>query len=124
MSKTVIITYLAPDTGPIEGKFVQVVLNGHEHLIFASFDLHRYHNQILGQFVEEHGIAHRWIGGITLELGSPVLRVIGGGRFRLDEDRLRLFGDSQVYGRFDPEGLEQRIGDAEHTWSTRSLEIS
>lgn len=128
MSKSVIISYLPAeiDSGreTVEGKFVQLLVNGCEHLIFASFDLHRYHNQILGHYAETQGIAHRWVNGFTLELDTSKLRVVGGGRFRLDARRLMLFGDSQVYGRFDPDGLGQRITDAGHAWSTLSVEIS
>jgi hypothetical protein len=127
MSSSVIVSDLPGDDAAghqiIDGKFLQLRLNGQEHLVFASLGLHRYHNQILGHFAETQGITHRWTDGVTLELDAPGLEVLGGGRFRLDPQCLRLFGDSQVYGRFDPDGLAQRIGEAGHDWSTRRVEI-
>lgn len=127
MSRSVIISYPAasgagsPNT--VEGKFLQLRWDEREYLVFASFDLHRYHNQILAHFAADLGISHRWLDGVTLEVDAPELKVVGGGRFRLDDDRLVLSGESQVYGRFDSEGLEQRIGDAGHAWSSSLVEI-
>lgn len=110
----------------LAGKFLQLTWRDREYLIFAPFELHRYHNQILGHFLEDNGIAHRWVDVETLEVKDAELRVIGGGRFRLGHTRktLDLWDDSQVYGRFDKTGLADRIATADHTWSGFEIGIS
>jgi len=52
--------------------------------------------------------------------------VIGGGRFRLDRERrhLRLWDDSQAYGRFDERGLADKLAHATEPWNGLRIEIS
>ena len=106
--------------GPeFEGKFLQLSWQGRDYLLFASFAIHRYHNQILGQFCEDNGISHRWATEESLEVADPELIVTGGGRFRVHRSRrtLELWDDSQVYGRFVERGLREKIAAAAHPWS-------
>ncbi len=130
MKETVIVTYPHPDeqTDQSEsaGKFLQLVLRGREYLIFAPFELHRYHNQILAHFLEEKNIPHRWTGKEKLEINDSGLEVVGGGRFHSDAGRktLDLWDDSQVYGRFDERGLPEKIARAGHAWSNCKINIS
>jgi hypothetical protein len=78
-----------------------------------------------GQFVEEEGIAHRWTSAGMLEMDDRDLLVLGGGRFGLDLARqtLELWGDSQVYGRFNHSRLLEKIASADHPWSGFKLSI-
>jgi hypothetical protein len=129
MAKILIRSYPPPDDhcfpSPCKGKFLQLLWRGQEYLIFAPFQRHRYHNQILGQFVEEEGIAHRWTSAGMLEMDDRDLLVLGGGRFGLDLARqtLELWGDSQVYGRFNHSRLLEKIASADHPWSGFKLSI-
>jgi hypothetical protein len=84
--RTLILTYPTEidDEAPLEGKFLQLLWAGRTYLLFASAEEHRYHNQILGRFLSEQGIPHRWEGVEDLVVDHPGLSIIGGGRFRLD----------------------------------------
>jgi hypothetical protein len=126
VSNIVILSYAPPEEIPIEGKFLQLVWLGVEYLVFAPAALHRYHNQILARFCEEHGIPHRWLSEERLEVDSAELAVIGGGRFRADtvQRRLELWDNSQAYGRFAEHDLPSRIAAADHPWSRYTVEIA
>lgn len=110
----------------LEGKFVQLVFQDCEHLVFAPFMLHGYHNQILARFLDERGISHRWRNPEVLDVETPALRVIGGGRYEVDVEAktLSLWDNSQVYGRFDSHGLRDKISGAAHKWSGYSISIT
>lgn len=129
MKPTVILEYVlsrdAPAAPEREGKFVQLVLRGREYLVFAPRELHRFHNQILGQFLAERSLPHRWSGEQVLEVKASDLAVIGGGKFRVNTETklLELWDNSQVYGRFDDRGLTERIGAADHPWSGYTVKI-
>ena len=121
MEKLIIHEFRAEDTPErteFLGKFLQLTVRGREHLLFAPSDLHGFHNQILGQFLAEAGIPHRWVEHDRLKVDFPALSVIGGGRYRLNAPRstLELWGSSQAYGRFDPAGLVEKIARADHPW--------
>jgi hypothetical protein len=130
MAQTVILIYRTsngpPDHVEYRGKFVQLALHGVEYLIFAPAELHRFHNQILAQFLMEQNIPHRWVNGQTLEMAESDLVVIGGGKFRVNTGSriLELWDNSQAYGRFDGHGLPERIASAGHPWSGFDIGIS
>lgn len=126
MTGIVILSYAPPWEPLIEGKFLQLVLRGVEYLVFAPASLHRYHNQILAQFCADRGIPHRWVTDERLEVDSPQLAVLGGGRFRADtvQRRLELWDNSQAYGRFDERGLAAKIAAAKHSWRTYVVTIA
>ncbi|HEX9627973.1 MAG TPA: hypothetical protein VGA00_13625 [Acidiferrobacterales bacterium] len=123
MSATGIHVYLPPGGAPsptqLDGKFLQISWRGRDHLLFAPKSLHRYHNQMLAQFLAEHGIAHHWASDQQLDVDDPELRIHGGGRFRADAIRreLTLWDNSQAYGRFDAERAVGQIAAADHAWS-------
>lgn len=129
MKKIVILDYSPAEGQPAqcsqEGKFLQLVLGGREYLVFAPRGQHRYHNQILGQFLADNGIAHHWVTQERLELDSREASVIGGGRFRVDNAArvLELWDNSQVYGRFEERGLAEKIALAGHPWSVYGVTI-
>ena len=129
MSSTEILVYPASITGPeprdVAGKFLQLSWRKQGYLVFATFALYRYHNQILARFAQDHGLAHRWVDAETLEVHAPQLQVHGGGRFRLTarQQRLELWDDSQVYGRFKESGLAASIAAAAHPWHRFTIHI-
>ena len=108
-----------------EGKFVQLVLEDCEYLVFAPFSLHGYHNQIVAHFLDDRGISHRWRDPETLDVDTPSVRVIGGGRYRVDAaaQALHLWDNSQVYGRFDSRGLSDKIAASDHEWRGYAISV-
>lgn len=122
MPATALHVYLPPGGVPsatrLEGKFLQIRWRGGEHLLFAPTSLYRYHNQMLGRFVTDLGIAHHWAGDERLEIDDPELTIDGGGRFRIDDVRreLSVWDNSQAYGRFDAERVIRQIAAADHHW--------
>ncbi len=126
MADVTILVDAPPQTALLEGKFLQLLWNGQEYLLFAPASRHRYHNQILAWFCETHGIVHRWVTPERLEVTDPGLSVRGGGRFRAEADtrRLRLYDTSQAYGRFDERGLAERIAAADHPWRHYTVTIA
>lgn len=110
----------------VSGKFVQFRWRGVEYLLFATKVQHRFHNQMLGHFLEEHGLPHRWLGDETLEIAADDMEVSGGGRFRFvkAENLLELWDNSQAYGRFNESGIEAKIHAAAHPWSTARVRVS
>lgn len=126
MPPVTIVHYPQPTRQCIQGKFLQLLLDGEEYLLFAQSSAHRYHNQILALFLSDRGAAHRWISKQELELLDGRCSVIGGGRFLADTRRasLELWDDSQVYGRFAEEGLAAKIAAAGDIWSGFRVRIS
>jgi len=130
MTPTVILFYSATagasDTGEHRGKFLQLILSGKQYLLFAPAELHRFHNQILARFAADRNMAHRWVNDQELEVKSPELTVIGGGKFRADTANrtLELWDNSQAYGRFDAHGLPEAIASAGHPWSGFDIRIA
>ena len=129
MTPITILAYPAPGSETqrpeYEGKFLQLSWQGRDYLLFAPSAVHRYHNQILGQFCEDKGISHRWATEESLEVTDPDLTVTGGGRFRVNHSRqtLELWDDSQIYGRFVERGLREKIAAAVHPWSGFAVTI-
>ncbi len=110
----------------MEGKFLQLRLDGQEWLVFAPRARHRYHNQILAELLGERGTPYVWEDGRTvLGFHDPGVEVIGGGRFAADTEAgtLLLWDDSRAYGRFDERGLAGRIAAAGHPWSRFAVTI-
>ncbi len=110
----------------IAGKFLQVRLDGEEWLVFAPRQRHRFHNQLLAELLAERGTPYRWEGGGTvLAFEDEGVEVVGGGRFEADTEArtLVLWDESAAYGRFDAEGLAERIAAATHPWSRLHVTI-
>jgi hypothetical protein len=126
--RTLILTYSTEidDAAPLEGKFLQLRWAGRAYLLFATADEHRYHNQILGHFLSEQGIPHRWEGAENLAVDHPELSIAGGGRFRLDlsTKELRVWDASSVYGRFDAPALSEQLAAADTPWQGLALSVA
>lgn len=130
MDQTVILIYPAPD-GPsrrveYQGKFVQLIVHGQQYLIFAPTELHHFHNQILAHFLADKNIPHSWKDDQTLEIRSPDITIVGGGKFRvhITDKTLELWDNSQAYGRFDGHELPQKIASTKHPWSGFDVRIT
>jgi hypothetical protein len=108
-----------------QGKFLQLVWCGREHLVFAPRERHQFHVQILAAFAAQQGLPCRWEDATHLHVDDPRLRVLGGGRYRLDGSSgvLELYDDSHVFGRFQDDGLATRLAGAAHPWSRLSVRI-
>ena len=126
--RTLILSYPTDidDQAPLEGKFLQLRWAGRAYLLFASAEEHRYHNQILGRFLSEQGIPHRWEGVEDLVVDHPELSIIGGGRFRLDllTKQLRVWDASSVYGCFDGPVLSPQLAAADPPWQGLVLSVA
>lgn len=79
MAAPIVVSY-CPEAGDCEGKFLQLVLDGVEHLVFAPSSRHTYHNQILERLLDEHGIPSRW-DGQTLRVDHPACTWWAAGAF-------------------------------------------
>lgn len=114
------------DEAQLEGKFLQLRWAGRAYLLFAAAGEHRYHNQILGRFLSEQGIPHRWEGVENLVVDHPELSVIGGGRFRLDllTKQLRVWYASSVYVRFDASAISMQLAAADPPWQGLVLSVA
>ncbi len=112
-------------TRPVEGKFVQLAWRGNNYLLFAAASQHKYHNQMVAQFLGRHGIRHRWIGGDRMEWDDATLQVHGGGRFRLDPaaQSLSLWDRSTAYGRFDEVAVRSQLAAEDSPWRGWLLHI-
>ncbi len=126
--RTLILTYPTEidDEAPLEGKFLQLLWAGRTYLLFAAAEENRYHNQVLGRFLSEQGIPHRWEGAENLVVDHPELSIMGGGRFRLDllTKQLRAWDASSVYGRFDASALSVQLAAADPPWQGLALSIA
>ena len=113
------------NTPHLEGKFLRLSWVKEEHLVLALRELHQYHNQILGQFLSDRGVPHRWAAPDRLEADHPDLWVIRGGRFRIDREagRLHLWDNSQTYGRFRESGLREGLAAVGPPWSGLQLVV-
>ncbi len=113
-------------SGAVDGKFLQLVIDGCTCLVFSPTSLHRYHNQMLAQFLKDRGVAHHWVSREQLEYDTTKLEVIGGGRFQVNhrEEILDLWDDSHAFGRFDEQGLAESIARADHPWHAYRVRIS
>ena len=130
MARTIIESYPPLSTldkeNTVEGKFVQFHWQGNEYLLFATRDEHRFHNQMLARFFAEHDMLHHWLDDQTLEFDTARVKVTGGGRFRFERQKklLALWDNSQAYGRFDDEGLADRIKASGHIFGSGEITIS
>ncbi len=113
------------DDTPVEGKFVQLRWQGQDQLLFATREAHRFHNEIVAQFLTEQGAARAHADAEDTFTDVPGLEIVGGGRFRLDRSagRLEVWDASSVYGRFDADRLPALLAAAGPPWSELTLEI-
>jgi hypothetical protein len=113
------------DAPEVQGKFLQLRLAGTEYLLFAPKQLHQFHSNLLAHFLEDRELAHHWENEQTLAVDAANVRVVGGGKFRLDSGArtLELFDNSQAFGRFDERDIAARIRAAGHWFSDFSIRV-
>jgi hypothetical protein len=96
----------------VHGKFVQIRNEKTEYLVFAPKEFMKYHAGIVERFCLDRGIeGHYDSEKKRYEIFDRSWIVAGGGKLELDRDRmtLRLFDDSMAYGKFDREGLAEKL---------------
>ena len=83
------------------------------------------HIQILARFLSEQGIPYRWNGTGNLIADHDELVLAGGGRFCLDAlgETLRVWDDSNVYGRYDSARLALQLAAAGSPWNRLVLDV-
>ncbi|MBF0465003.1 MAG: hypothetical protein HQK88_06645 [Nitrospirae bacterium] len=99
---------------PLErtGKFVQLTNETTEFVVFSPKDYTTYHADILVIFCKQQEIAHTHNAADKyLEIADTGWKIIGGGSWKIDENEklLVLWGFSQAYGKFNPEGLKEKL---------------
>ncbi|MBF0519448.1 MAG: hypothetical protein HQK92_06980 [Nitrospirae bacterium] len=99
---------------PLErtGKFVQLTNETTEFVIFSPKEFTAYHADILVIFCKQQGIAHTHNAADKyLEIVDTGWEIIGGGTWKIEEKGklLVLWGFSQAYGKFNPEGLKEKL---------------
>jgi hypothetical protein len=98
------------------GKFVQIRHGDTEYILFSPRELARFHADIVERFCSERKIeGHYNIGRKSFDIDDPAWVVVGGGKFEWDrkEKLIYLYDDSMAYGKFDAEGLKERIKTGE-----------
>ncbi len=96
----------------IAGKFVQIRHGKTEYLVFAPKAFAPFHADIVEQFCSERGlVGHYESEKKRFTIHDPSWVVAGGGKFEIErtEKRIRLYDNSMAYGRFDTEGLKEKI---------------
>lgn len=96
----------------VSGKFVQIRDSGAEYLVFSPKECAYYHANIVERFFLSRGITGSYNSkGDFYSIDHPDWTVVGGGQWIINrnERELRLLGESQAYGKFDHEGLKERI---------------
>lgn len=97
-----------------QGKFLQLVEGGKiETLVLSPYGLSKFHAQILERYCLLNDLDGRFLRKpeYYAALGADI-EVFGGGHWKIDDLalRLELYGESTAYGRFDPDGLAEKIG--------------
>lgn len=98
------------------GKFVQLLNNNNEYLVFSPKEFSKFHANIVEHFSKERGLAGAYDSEKKrYDLLEPQWEIIGGGKFEIDriKKELRLYDDSMAYGRFKDEGLRERLQNTE-----------
>ena len=106
-----------------ERKFIQISWRGERMLIFSShFPI--FHAGILRWFCLQQSLRYRVVGTDCLQVEHPDFEMMGGGWFRLEQERLHLFGNSTAYGYFDdPDQLPQLIAASGSWLSDRTCSL-
>lgn len=106
-------------TVPIRrGKFLQFIDENDEVEVVAlsPYELSKYHAQILERYCMLNDIVGRYVRmSDDYRVFGGEVTVIGGGHWKIDESNrhLMLTGESTIYGKFDPEGLADKIAAAQ-----------
>jgi hypothetical protein len=94
------------------GKFVQIRHGETEYLVLSTREISPYHADILERFCRERDIDGAYEDGRKrFSIHDAEWVILGGGKFEIDEDEgyIRLYDNSMAYGRFDWQGLRERV---------------
>jgi len=94
------------------GKFVQIRNNDTEYLVFSPKELTPYHADLVERFCAEKGLEGSYNEkNKSFVINETAWGVAGGGKFEIDDNEkfIRIYDDSMAYGRFDSEGLREKI---------------
>lgn len=104
------------------GKFVQIWHAEEEYLILSPKEFKKYHANIVEQFSKDMNLAGAYDSEQKrFDIFDPEWVIRGGGKFEIDrrEKILRLYDDSMAYGRFNDEGLAERLSGTEEFFNYR-----
>lgn len=97
------------------GKFIQVSGDEGDFIVFSPLGHTPYHANIAEHFFRSKSIC----GAYNPQKDhythqAPGWKIVGGGHWSIDERdmRLELFGTSIAYGRFDADGLAEKLKEA------------
>ena len=94
------------------GKFVQIRNNDMEYFVFSPKELTPYHADLVERFCAEKRLEGSYNEkNKSFIIHEPAWVVAGGGKFEIDktEKLIRIYDNSMAYGRFDSEGLREKI---------------
>jgi hypothetical protein len=94
------------------GKFVQIRNDDTEYLVFSPAQLTPYHAGLIERFCLEAGLEGSYDSERKrYNIHDPAWVIVGGGKFEIDriKETVRLYDDSMAYGKFDSEGLKEKI---------------
>jgi hypothetical protein len=94
------------------GKFVQLRHDDTEYLVFSPREFAPYHADIVERFCKDKDIPGVYsVPGKRFIIHDPAWVVVGGGKFELDTvtKNILLRDNSMAYGRFDSDGLRDKI---------------
>ncbi|HEX9020102.1 MAG TPA: hypothetical protein VF903_02450 [Nitrospirota bacterium] len=96
----------------ISGKFVQLRNESDEYLVLSPREFTKYHAGIVERFCFDKGIEGSYDPEKKrFDIYDTAWTIIGGGKFELDaiKNTLRLYDNSQAYGKFDARELLEKI---------------
>ena len=85
-------------------KFVLIENNDDRWLVFGPQVTYRYHAQLVDKYCTLKVVPCAWINKPELtQILDANHKILGGGTFEFDKEnmRLRIYGHSKAYGRFD-----------------------
>jgi len=94
------------------GKFVHILSEDDEYLVFSPKGLTPYHADIVQRFCDERRLTGTFYKTQKrFDIEEPGWSVVGGGKFEFDRaaKTLRLHDNSMAYGRFEAKGWKEKI---------------
>jgi len=94
------------------GKFVQIRNQRQEYLVISPGEVAVYHANIVERFCKERGLDGSYDNARRrFTIHDPAWLITGGGRCDIDttKKRIRFYGESMAYGRFDSRGFKEKV---------------
>jgi Janus/Ocnus family (Ocnus) len=96
----------------IIGKFVQIRNELMEYLVLSPKEFTKYHANIVERFCLDKGLEGYYDADRKrYDIYDQAWIVVGGGKFEIDatQKTIRFYNDSMVYGKFDSQGLTEKV---------------